>query len=210
MQFLGTQKQATPRIWHNVVPLIPWNPSSLEYARTWCPKWIRWDHWGCRRRQQRLLLSLASSLLASLAGKDYTNFKRVRARTPRKSHGCYTSVLLLRTSPLPFIATRKLAEGEPVNHQYTFHERIHGSIHGCSQSCNNADSPNSNVSCEHWIKSRTSRFYSWNYFGCNQCGGSNCIIFLGFYPKKRSFRIPDLMNPANNLKDKIWCHDLNP
>ena len=50
---------------------------------------------------------------------------------------------------LPFIATRRLAKGEPVNQQCTFHERIHGSIHGRSQSCNNADSPNSNVSCEH-------------------------------------------------------------
>ena len=28
-------------------------------------------------------------------------------------------------------------------------------------------------------------------------------FFLGFYAKKRSFQIPDLMNPANNLKDKI-------
>ena len=50
---------------------------------------------------------------------------------------------------LPFIATRRLAEGEPVNQQCTFHGRIHDSIHGHSQSYNNADSPNSNVSCEH-------------------------------------------------------------
>ena len=57
--------------------------------------------------------------------------------------------LLLRTSPLPFKATRRLAEGELVNQQCTFHGHIHGSIHRRSQSCNNADSSNSNVSCEH-------------------------------------------------------------
>ena len=61
-------------------------------------------------------MSLASSLLASFAGKDYTNFRRARARTrtPRISHGCYTLVLLAKASSLLFIATRELAEGEPV------------------------------------------------------------------------------------------------
>src|SRR6185312_5177102 len=54
-----------------------------------------------------------------------------------------TLVLLLRASPLPFIATRGLTE------ENTFHGRIHGSIYGHSQRCNNADSPNSNVPCEH-------------------------------------------------------------
>ena len=58
-------------------------------------------------------MSLASSLLASFAGKNYTNFRRARARTPRKSHGCYTSVLLLRASPLPSILTRELTEENP-------------------------------------------------------------------------------------------------
>jgi len=58
-------------------------------------------------------LSLASSLLASLAGKDYTNLRRTRVRTPRKSHGCYTLVLLAKASPLPFIATRGLTEETP-------------------------------------------------------------------------------------------------
>ena len=69
-------------------------------------------------------MSLASSLLASFAGKDYTNFRRARARTPRKSHGRYTLVLLAKASPLPFIATRRLAEGEPVNQQCMFYGRI--------------------------------------------------------------------------------------
>ena len=100
-------------------------------------------------RLQELLLSLASSLLASFAGKNYTNLRRARARTPKKSHGRYTLVLLAKASPLPFIATRRLAEGEPVNQQCTFHGRIHDSIYGRSQTYNNADSPNSNVSCEH-------------------------------------------------------------
>ena len=54
-----------------------------------------------------------SSLLASFAGKDYTNFRRVRARTPRISHGYYTLVLLIKASPLPFIATRGLTEENP-------------------------------------------------------------------------------------------------
>ena len=104
-------------------------------------------------------MSLANSLLASFAGKYYTNLRRARARTPRISHGCYTLVLLAKASPLPFIATRELAEGEPVTQQYTFHGCIHGSIHGvihgCSQGRNN--SPNSNVPCEHRIKSLTFR-----------------------------------------------------
>ena len=64
---------------------------------------------------QGLLLSLASSLLASFVGRNYTNIRRARARTPRKSHGRYTLVLLVKASLLPFIATRRHAEGEPVN-----------------------------------------------------------------------------------------------
>ena len=100
-------------------------------------------------RLQVFLLSLASSLLASFVGRNYTNLRRARARTPRKSHDRYTLVLLAKASPLPFKATRRLAEGEPVNQQCMFHGRIHDSMHGRSQSYNNADSPNSNVSCEH-------------------------------------------------------------
>ena len=57
--------------------------------------------------------------------------------------------LLAKVSPLPFIATRGLTEGEPVTKQCTFHGRIHGSVHGgscrCSQRRNNEDSPNSNI-----------------------------------------------------------------
>ena len=70
--------------------------------------------------------------------KELRKFRRARTRTPRKSHGRYTLVLLAKSSPLPFIATRRLAKGEPVNQQCTFHGRIHGSIHGRSQRCNNA------------------------------------------------------------------------
>ena len=33
------------------------------------------------------------------------------------------------------------------------------------------------------------------------------VSFFWDLPEKE---IPDLMNPANNLKDKIWCRDLNP
>ena len=59
-------------------------------------------------------MSLTSSLLASFAGKDSTNFERARARAPRISHGFYTLVLLAKASPPPFIATKGLTEGEPV------------------------------------------------------------------------------------------------
>jgi hypothetical protein len=52
----------------------------------------------------------ASSLLASFAGKNYTNLRRARARTPSKGHGCYSSVLLLRASPLLFIDTKGLTK----------------------------------------------------------------------------------------------------
>ena len=68
-------------------------------------------------RKQGLLLSLVSSLLAFFAGKDYTNFRRVRARTPKKSHGFYTLVLLAKASLPPFIATRDLSRGQPVTLQ---------------------------------------------------------------------------------------------
>ena len=58
-------------------------------------------------------MSLASSLLASFAGKDYTNFRRARARTPRISHGCYTLVLLAMAYLPPFIATRVFLVDNP-------------------------------------------------------------------------------------------------
>ena len=59
-------------------------------------------------------MSLASSLLASFAGKDYTNFRRARARTPIASHSFRMLVLLARASHPPFIATRDLTGGQPV------------------------------------------------------------------------------------------------
>ena len=59
-------------------------------------------------------MSLASSLLASFAGKDYINFRRARARTPKISHDFYTLVLLANASLPPFIAARDLTGGQPV------------------------------------------------------------------------------------------------
>ena len=56
-------------------------------------------------------MSLASSLLASFAGKDYTNFRRVRARTLNARHSFRMLVLLAKASHLPFIATRDLTGG---------------------------------------------------------------------------------------------------
>ena len=35
-------------------------------------------------------------------------------------------------------------------------------------------------------------------------------FFWDFLPEKGSFRIPDLINPADILKNKIWCHVLDP
>ena len=65
-------------------------------------------------RYQGLLLSLASSLLPSFAGKDYTNFRRARARTPEINHDFYTLVLLAKASLPHFIATRDFTGGQLV------------------------------------------------------------------------------------------------
>ena len=58
-------------------------------------------------------MSLASSLLASFAGNDYTNYRRARARTPNASHGFEMLVLLAKASHPSFIATRCLTEDNP-------------------------------------------------------------------------------------------------
>ena len=132
-------------------------------------------------------MTLASSLLASFAGTNYINLRRARAGTPRISHGYYTLVLLAKASPLPFIATRRLAEGEPMNQQCMFHRRIHDSIHGRSQSYNNADSPNSNVSCEHRIKSLTFRVLFLKSFRVKSVWRIQLYHFSGILPKKEVF-----------------------
>ena len=64
-------------------------------------------------RKQGLLLSLASSLLASFAGKDYTNFRRARARTPNVSHSFRMLLLLLKASLPSYIAARDLLKDNP-------------------------------------------------------------------------------------------------
>ena len=53
-------------------------------------------------------MSLANSLLASFVGKNYTNFRRARARTPKISHGCYILVLLAKASLPPFYSRKGL------------------------------------------------------------------------------------------------------
>ena len=78
---------------------------------------------GCRVWQQRLPLSLTSSLLASFVGKDYTNFSRTRARTPNASHSFRMLVLLSKTSHPRFIATGNLTEERPVMLQWK-HSRM--------------------------------------------------------------------------------------
>ena len=55
-------------------------------------------------------MSLASSLLASFVGKNYTNFKRPRARIPNASHDFRMLVLLAKVSHPSFIARRVLLE----------------------------------------------------------------------------------------------------
>ena len=59
-------------------------------------------------------MPLANSLLASFAGKDYTNFRRTRARTPNASHSFRMLVLLAKASHPLFIAARDLTGGQPV------------------------------------------------------------------------------------------------
>ena len=53
-------------------------------------------------------MSLASSLLASFVGKNYTNFRRVRARTPNASHRFRILVLLAKASLPPFYSHKGL------------------------------------------------------------------------------------------------------
>ena len=53
-------------------------------------------------------MSLASSLLASFAGKDYTNFRRARAKTPNASHSFRILVLLAKASLPPFYSRKGL------------------------------------------------------------------------------------------------------
>ena len=45
------------------------------------------------------------------AGKDYTNIRRARTRTPNTSHSFRMLVLLAKASHSPFIATRGLTRG---------------------------------------------------------------------------------------------------
>ena len=77
--------------------------------------------------------------------------------------------------------------GEPVNQQCTFHGRIHDSIHGRSQRCNNTDSPNSNVPCEHWIKSCTSRVLFLKLFRVQSVWWIQLYHFSGILPEKEVF-----------------------
>ena len=53
-------------------------------------------------------MSLASSLLESFVGKNYTNFRRARARTPNASHSFRILVLLTKTSLPPFCSRKGL------------------------------------------------------------------------------------------------------
>ena len=53
-------------------------------------------------------MSLASSLLASFVGKNNTNFRRARARTPNASHSFRILVLLAKTSLPPFYSRKGL------------------------------------------------------------------------------------------------------
>ena len=53
-------------------------------------------------------MSLASSLLAYFSGKDYTNFRRARVRTPNASHSFKILVLLAKASLPPFYSHKGL------------------------------------------------------------------------------------------------------
>ena len=65
-------------------------------------------------------MSLASSLLASFARKNYTNFRRARERTPNAGHSFRVLVLLAKTSHPPFIAAWGLAGGQPMMLQWQY------------------------------------------------------------------------------------------
>jgi len=52
-------------------------------------------------------------------------------------------------------------------------------------------------------KSRTSRVLVLKLFREQSVWRIQLYHFFGILPKKRSFRVPDLINPANNLMDKI-------
>ena len=53
-------------------------------------------------------MSLASSLLAFFVGKNYTNFRRARERTPNASHSFKILVLLAKASLPPFYSCKGL------------------------------------------------------------------------------------------------------
>ena len=76
-------------------------PPSRVVAGRWFPEWTRWEQWGCRVRQQRLLLSLTSTLLASFAGgnlqisgrRELSN-REHQLRAMLSGLGCFSSALM--------------------------------------------------------------------------------------------------------------------
>ena len=85
-------------------------------------------------------MSLASSLLASFAGKHYTIFRRVRARTPKEGHGLRLLVLL--ESLLPTLYSRVgFTRRTTCDAAVTI---VMGAII--------TDSPCSEIPCEHTVK----------------------------------------------------------
>ena len=82
-----SQEYDTTR-WHSSPETLPhWNMQGHDVQNGSAEKRV------CRVWQQGLLLSLASSLLASFAGKHYANLRRARAGTPSTSHGFSLVVL---------------------------------------------------------------------------------------------------------------------
>ena len=120
-------------------------------------------------------MSLASSLLASFVGKNYTNLRRVRARTPNASHSFRILVLLAKASHPPFIAARDLTRGQPVIYS------------GSTRGCNNADSPYSTVPCERIVKRYTSQVLFLRIFRVQSVWHIQSNHFYGILPEKEVF-----------------------
>ena len=138
-------------------------------------------------------MSLASSLLAYFSGKGYTNFKRARARTPNASHSFRILMLLAKTSLPPFYSRKGL-----------YWRTTRDAIVAAFTSVIMQILRTVQVPCEHTVKRYTFRVLFLRIFRVQSVWRIQSNHFSGiFYPKKRSFRISDLMNPVNILKDKI-------
>ena len=130
MSALGNFCTGNPKSMTQLDATRPQRTSLIGICKKWFSEWIRWGQWGCRVWQQRLLLPLASTLLASFAEKHYTTFRRARTRTPNASHGFRRIGASGKISYPPYIAMWASLEDNPWCYSYSDHERnIADSLH---------------------------------------------------------------------------------